>query len=280
MMLSHVRRYRLLWMRLHRWLALSLGVLLAFVALLGAALTIAKPLDRWTHRELFRAASAAPLGDGTLEQVRRALGGEFGDQATLTLRPPRAPGETLWAAVRGPWQGTVYFDPASGRELGRRGEHEGPYNLMFELHSSLLMEDTGKAVRAHVGVAAPHERRGAAGGPLERAGPWRAGLHLDLSVAHRRARRSAAHRAQRAARTRACRLRGQRCVVVVAAPAGARCRRVVERPIHGREVTMDQERITRADELKTSGLKATLPRIKVLEIVMPGRISQCVSATG
>src|SRR5687768_11181007 len=28
---------------------------------------------------------------------------------------------------------------------------------------------------------------------------------------------------------------------------------------------MDNERITRADELKTSGLKATLPRIKVLE---------------
>lgn len=29
---------------------------------------------------------------------------------------------------------------------------------------------------------------------------------------------------------------------------------------------IDKERITRADELKTSGLKATLPRVKVLEI--------------
>lgn len=152
-MLSHVRRYRLLWMQLHRWLALSLGVLLAFVALLGAALNIAKPLDRFANPRLFRAESTAALANDRLEQSRQALVAEFGRDTTLTFRPPREPSETLWAIVRGPWQGTVYFDPASGRELGRRGEHEGLYNLMFELHSSLLMEDTGKAVLAALALA-------------------------------------------------------------------------------------------------------------------------------
>jgi len=144
---------RRLWLQLHRWLALTLGVLLAFVALLGAALTVAKPLDRWTNPQLFNAGSLAPLGAQRLEQVRQALGAEFGRDATLTLRPPREAGETLWVIVRGPWDGTVYFDPASGRELGRRGEHEGLYNLMFELHSSLLMQDTGKALLAILALA-------------------------------------------------------------------------------------------------------------------------------
>jgi uncharacterized iron-regulated membrane protein len=54
--------------------------------------------------------------------------------------------------VRGPWEGTVFFD-AAGREVGRRGEHEGAYNLLFELHSSLLLGDTGKAVMATAALA-------------------------------------------------------------------------------------------------------------------------------
>jgi uncharacterized iron-regulated membrane protein len=144
---------RKLWLKVHRWLALTLGVLLAFVALLGAALTIAKPVDIWAHPQLFSTGSAAPLAFGQLEQARQALTAEFGGDASLTFRPPREPGETLWVAVRGPWHGTVYFDPATGRELGRRGEHEGLYNLMFELHGSLLMDDSGKAVLAAVALA-------------------------------------------------------------------------------------------------------------------------------
>jgi uncharacterized iron-regulated membrane protein len=143
---------RQIWLRVHRWLALSLGLLLAFVALLGAALTVAKPLDRWSHPELFRVASST-LGEQRLEQVRQVLAGEFGRDVALTFRPPREAGESLWVIVRGPWDGTVYVDPATGRELGRRGEHEGLYNLLFELHSSLLLEDAGKAVLAVLAAA-------------------------------------------------------------------------------------------------------------------------------
>jgi len=143
---------RRLWLKLHRWLALTLGVLLAFVALLGAALTVAKPLDRWTYPQLFSAGSTAPLGAQRLEQVRQARVAEFGRDTSLTFRPPREAGETLWVIVRGAWHGTVYVDPSSGRELGRRGEHEGLYNLLFELHSSLLMEDAGKAVLASLAL--------------------------------------------------------------------------------------------------------------------------------
>jgi len=146
---------RRLWLKLHRWLALSLGLVLAFAALLGAALTIAKPLDRRANPQLFSAASPAPVraDNALLQRTRAVLAAEFGRDAALTFRPPREPGETLWAIVRGPWRGTVYFDPASGRELGRRGEHEGLYNTMFELHSALLMEDTGKAVLASAALA-------------------------------------------------------------------------------------------------------------------------------
>lgn len=72
----------------------------------------------------------------------------------MTLRPPREVGESLRVMVRSPkWEGTLYLDPATTAELGRRGESEGAANLVFELHSALLLGDTGKAVLAFTALA-------------------------------------------------------------------------------------------------------------------------------
>lgn len=131
------------WMQVHRWLALSLGWLLVLAGFLGALLTVAKPLDQWAHPELFRQAERG--GAASLQQVRQHLDQQFGGAADYTLRPPREDFDTTWVFVHGPWEGIVYFD-AAGREVGRRGETEGAYNLLFELHSSLLLGDTGKAI--------------------------------------------------------------------------------------------------------------------------------------
>lgn len=141
------------WLKLHRWIALSLGWLLALAALLGALLTGAKPLDRWAHPALFvQAHAAAPAAGPGLETVRRQLQHEFGPEAAYTFRPPREPNATTWVYVSGPWDGTVFFD-SMGREVGRRGEHEGFYNLLFELHSSLLLGETGKAILTTAALA-------------------------------------------------------------------------------------------------------------------------------
>lgn len=145
---------RALWIRLHRWVALGLGWMLILSGFTGAVLVFAKPLDRWLNPSLF-VASGAPAGSATLtlERAQRQLRDEFGAQASITLRPPREPGETFWVLVRGAWRGTVYLDPASGRELGRRGETEGLFNTLFKLHSSLWLQDRGKALLAFGALA-------------------------------------------------------------------------------------------------------------------------------
>lgn len=139
-----MRRY---WLLLHRWVALSLGVPLAVVALLGSSLVVLKPLDRWMNAELFN-VSAGSVAPDLLERTRRQLRAEFGSEASFVLRPPRQAGESLRATVRGPWEGFIYLDPRDGHELGRRGLREGPFNFVFELHSSLLMNETGKPLLA------------------------------------------------------------------------------------------------------------------------------------
>lgn len=146
---------RRLWLRIHRWTGLSLGPLLALTALLGAVLVVALPLDRYAHPAFFvaRTAADANAAASPLEPLRQRLLAEFGPDTHLTLRPPRKPGETLWVMVRGKWDGTLYLDPATGAEQGRRGTHEGAYNLLFELHSSLLLDDAGKSILAFAALA-------------------------------------------------------------------------------------------------------------------------------
>jgi uncharacterized iron-regulated membrane protein len=147
------------WMWLHRWMGLTLGMLLAAAALLGSLMTVLRPLDEAMHPELFR----APVIDvrpgfippaTPLETLRRRVADEFGPKATMTIRPPREEGESLRVAVRSPsWAGTVYLDPVDIVELGRRGETEGVANFVFELHSELLLGDTGKATLAFTALA-------------------------------------------------------------------------------------------------------------------------------
>jgi hypothetical protein len=46
------------------------------------------------------------------------------------------------------WHGEAFLHPATARVVALREESQGLYNLMFELHSNLLMGDRGKAVLA------------------------------------------------------------------------------------------------------------------------------------
>lgn len=143
------------WLRVHRWLALSAGWILIFSGLSGAALVITPALDRWANPQLFQAHSDLAPGQAgvALESVLQSARKEFGDGANLVFRPARTPGETLEVRVRGAWRGTVYLDPATGAEQGRRGETEGAANVLFKLHSALYLDGTGKAILAWVALA-------------------------------------------------------------------------------------------------------------------------------
>lgn len=132
------------WRLAHRWLGLTLGLVLLVTALSGSLLILAEPLDEALHAQLFhsRTLNAA----GPLDPVVQKLRTEFGPDASFRLRPPREQGQSLQVGVDGPWQGTLYFDAATGEELGRRGAGEGFFNFLFMLHSSLFAGESGRAL--------------------------------------------------------------------------------------------------------------------------------------
>lgn len=143
-----------IWLRIHRWVALGAGWVVAAVGLMGAVLVVARPVDRAIHPELFQASpSTRGAPAAALEPMRQRLVGEFGTTASFTFRPPRDADDTLWVLVRGAWNGTVYLSPSTGLEQGRRGDAEGLVNILFKMHSSLLMQETGKAILAWLALS-------------------------------------------------------------------------------------------------------------------------------
>ncbi|MEG0446972.1 MAG: PepSY-associated TM helix domain-containing protein, partial [Comamonas sp.] len=119
---------RSLWLRLHRWFALSLGWILILAGLTGAVLIAAQPLDRWAHPELFKASAATQTAAqaAALAPILEQAHQEFGGKAALRFKLPQDADDSLWLRVQSPsWRGTVYLNPVSGEEQGRRGETEG-----------------------------------------------------------------------------------------------------------------------------------------------------------
>ena len=140
-------KLRQLWLHIHRWTALSIGWLLIMSGFTGAVLVAALPLDQWWRADLFQARTQGPTFTPLQPLVARARA-EFGPAATLTIRPARTEGESLRILVRGDWSGTLFIDPVTGQEQGRRGETEGFLNNLFKLHSALWLQETGKAILA------------------------------------------------------------------------------------------------------------------------------------
>jgi uncharacterized iron-regulated membrane protein len=145
-------RLRHYWVVAHRWFALSIGWVLALMGVTGALLMIAAPLDEHLHPGLFHVD--APVGSAyvSLESVRQHLADEFGAHVAMTLHPPRDAHQSLEVTVRGKWKGAVYIDPYTGRELGRRGQTQGFFNVLFRLHSALLLDEAGKPLLACVAL--------------------------------------------------------------------------------------------------------------------------------
>lgn len=140
---SRSNTLRRTWLLAHRWLGFGLAAVLVLAGLTGSLLVLLEPVDEALNAQLFTVRETGPMA---LTPAVQSLRTQFPAGSSFVLRPPREPGESLRAIVRGPWAGTVFLHPSTGQELGRRGEGEGFFEFLFVLHSSLFASETGKAV--------------------------------------------------------------------------------------------------------------------------------------
>ena len=155
--LARTRRgaMRRVWLQIHLWLGLTLGVLGAIVGVTGSVLVFDQEIDRMLNPQRYATSGTAvtlPYADYA-QRAARAVGESA---RTVNLRLPASGGMPIVAFVRAP-EGTglrrVYLDPPTGRvldaPLGR-----GLIGWAHDLHESLTLRDyNGREIVGAVGVA-------------------------------------------------------------------------------------------------------------------------------
>lgn len=139
-------------LRLHRWLGLTFGVVLALSGLTGALLVFGHDIERALEPELHRVvpAEASASLDAALADVRR----RHPEHAVSYIRFPRTADGVyeFWLDQdSGP---RVYVNPGSGKVIGSRKPHQGLIGFVRELHVHLLAGGAGDTLVGTMGIAA------------------------------------------------------------------------------------------------------------------------------
>ena len=134
----------------HRWLGLGVALVLLLSAVTGVWLALAGPADK----RLVAAPCTGAASVGSVQALADAVVARLGPVTSLTLRLPHGERACAIGFVRtADWQGEVFLHPATAEVVALRAEGQGLHNLVFELHTQLLLGDRGKAMLALVGAA-------------------------------------------------------------------------------------------------------------------------------
>jgi uncharacterized iron-regulated membrane protein len=148
-------RLRALWLAIHKWIGLSLGLVIAIIGLTGSILVFYQEIDEWLNPELY--AVSPPYAGASFRSTDEILsaakavapdGGSLG----FTVHPPH-PGAAYMIYVTRPrpasayediWQ--IFVDPYTAKVTGTRDVRTGDQwvarafiPFVFDLHLSLLM---------------------------------------------------------------------------------------------------------------------------------------------
>lgn len=128
--------------QLHLWSALTVGLVLLFVAITGALLVFRPELDPVFNRDLFSVASGGPqLPLDTLVAAARKA---HPDTKPDYVRLAREPGTTVQVAFLD--KQVVFLNPATAAVVGQRGRYEGFFGRCEQWHRFLFLGETGKFI--------------------------------------------------------------------------------------------------------------------------------------
>jgi uncharacterized iron-regulated membrane protein len=140
---------RRLWLLVHRWLALGLGLLFVLMGATGSLLVFRHAIDAWLNPERFTPSGAGPprpldeivtaaraAAPGTDAGVAVLMPGSIQDVFVVYLSPDSR-------HESGAPFAEVMIDPPTARVLGRRAEGQNLTAWLLRLHYTLLLREPG-----------------------------------------------------------------------------------------------------------------------------------------
>jgi len=142
-----MRLVRTTLIKLHRWLALALGIPLAVVVVSGGAVVFKPEIDHWLNRDVY----AATPGDIGPEAVLTRLDTALPDQRVRMLWFPNKHRPVYKALLVGPGidYRMLYIDPGTGEVTGSGKARTQLTSWLVRLHTTLLAGHTGRLVVAY-----------------------------------------------------------------------------------------------------------------------------------
>ena len=149
---------RRLWFQVHKWLGLTLAILVIPISLTGAALVWHDWLDERLNPERAVDARARPSRLRLCRAPPSAWRRPASGCSASAFRPRRGAVVATLAQPPQPGGGrpvrtTLYLHPADARLLDRSASNEGAVHVMHVLHGSLMVPGVGRQIVGWVGVA-------------------------------------------------------------------------------------------------------------------------------
>jgi uncharacterized iron-regulated membrane protein len=152
-------RLRGLWLSIHKWIGLSLAILIIPVSLTGSALVWHDWLDETINPQRYAVTtSEAQLSPAAYAAAAQSALGP-GEQVATIRYPEHGQGPILVSATRPPEPGggrpvrtNVWLDPGTGRVLDSGSSAGGIVQVFHVLHGSLMVPGWGRPAVGWVGI--------------------------------------------------------------------------------------------------------------------------------
>lgn len=146
--------FRRLWLRVHRWLGLSVGLVFVLIGLTGSALVFDHAIDEWLNPALLTSTAS---GERTsVEQVIAAAEEHYAAEALSVTKPRIANGVwSVWftsGTKTQPSYTAVYVDPYTATVTGQRTWGNDLMSWVYRLHYQLAAGTTGAIVVGIIGL--------------------------------------------------------------------------------------------------------------------------------
>lgn len=149
------QRFRKHWLKVHRWLGLTAGLLFVLLGLTGSLLVFDHAIDEWLNPELLLTQGAGQRCSlrEVVARAEEAYPGNPSRAAAISSPRVRNGVWTAWfqsGTEEVPKWTAVYVDPYSGEVTGQRVWGEDLMSFIYKLHYTLLGGNLGKKI---VGIA-------------------------------------------------------------------------------------------------------------------------------
>jgi uncharacterized iron-regulated membrane protein len=144
------------WFQVHKWIGLILAVLILPIALTGSALVWHGPIDKALHPERHAVSGTALLPVSAYAKAAQARLGAGERLQGVTL--PEQAGDPVEVIASKPGKGrpqrlTLYLDPPTAAVLATERSGEGAFQVMHQLHGSLMVPGVGRQIVGWIGAA-------------------------------------------------------------------------------------------------------------------------------